>query len=519
MNGAQLRRIEFGDFQTPDHLALAVCKRLADLGIEPDIVIEPTCGVGSFVMAAAQTFPNAREVVGFEINAAYINTVRERIGDAGQSKRVHVEQRDFFAGEWRATLNERRGKVLVVGNFPWVTNAAQGVFGGSNLPEKSNFHGRTGFDSITGKANFDISEWMLIEVLRWFEDQIGDVAMLVKTAVARKILAHAEQRRAPVLDAFMIRIDAKRAFGASVDACLLVIRLGGPHDQAGYDYTVFDSLDDTTGRRVGHRGGLTVGDLAAFGDAKFLVGESPQKWRSGIKHDASAVMEFTNTAEGLKNGLGDVVQVEDTYLYPLLKGSDVGSDKVWRDKYVLVTQRKVGEETASIQQVAPATWDYLMRHAAQLDARGSSIYAKNPRFSIFGIGSYTFRPWRIAICGLYKVLRFRLVGPIEGRPVMFDDTVYYLSFDSEEEARGVLKLLTTTAATRLLSSLIFWDEKRPIKSSILNVLDWSLIPSADGMKMLRSAADEMSCCKNPLDRGHLGTTQSRCPKLVTPPIL
>ena len=110
-----------------------------------------------------------------------------------------------------------------------------------------------------------------------------------------------------------------------------------------------------------------------------------------------------------------------------------------------------------------------------LDARGSTIYQKNPRFAIFGIGDYAFRPWRIAICGLYKKLNFRLVGPIEGKPVQFDDTVYYVSFDSQAEAENALKCIRSAAATDLYSALIFWDEKRPIKSSVLNSVDWSRV--------------------------------------------
>jgi len=50
---------------------------------------------------------------------------------------------------------------------------------------------------------------------------------------------------------------------------------------------------------------------------------------------------------------------------------------------------------------------------------------------------------------------------------------YYLSFDTEEAARDTLEKLNSKAALSLLSLLIFWDEKRPIKTSILNVLDWS----------------------------------------------
>jgi hypothetical protein len=184
-------------------------------------------------------------------------------------------------------------------------------------------------------------------------------------------------------------------------------------------------------------------------------------------------MEFSQEGDFFRNGLGELIELEPTYLFPLMKGSDVGSEKPWRKKFVLVTQTFVGESTETIKLKAPKTWSYLIRHATALDARKSAIYAKSPRFSIFGIGDYSFRPWKIAICGLYKHLRFRLVGPINDKPVMFDDTVYHLSFDSEEEALGTLILLTSAPTTNLLMSLIFWDDKRPIKTGILNSVDWS----------------------------------------------
>ncbi len=465
-------RVEFGDFQTPDALALEVCHCLARIGIAPETVVEPTCGRGAFVVAAAQSFSSLREIRAFEVNAAHLSALRARLASEPPPYPVHLRQADFFDLDWQESLGDQRGPLLVLGNFPWVTNAALGAIGGANLPDKSNFLGFNGFDAISGKANFDISEWMLLQTLRWFSKRPGDIAMLVKTAVARKVLAHAERQREPVREAFIFGIDAKKSFDAAVDACLLVIRLDA-NASAHYDYTVFDNLQGANGRRVGHRGGLTVGNLDAFEAASHLLGQSPRKWRSGIKHDASAVMEFSRAADGYINGLGEMCRLEEDYLFPLLKGSDVGSNKAWREKFVLVTQRFVGESTDEIRQRAPKTWAYLARHAEQLDARASVIYAKTPRFAIFGIGDYAFAPWRIAVCGLYKALRFRLVGPHDGRPVMFDDTVYYLSFNDEATAVETLDKLQSDGAQALLSSLIFWDEKRPIKTSILNVLDWS----------------------------------------------
>ena len=193
-------------------------------------------------------------------------------------------------------------------------------------------------------------------------------------------------------------------------------------------------------------------------------------------------MEFTDSDQGLVNGLGETVLIEPDYLYPLLKGSDIGSGKEWRSKWVLVTQQAVGQSTDLIRSRAPATWKYLEDHAAQLDQRASVIYAKNPRFSIFGVGEYAFRPWRVAICGLYKNLKFRLIGPMSGKPVMFDDTVYYLSFNSEDHARVALRSLSSEPAVSLLNSLIFWDEKRPVKTALLNVLDWSKLEEAEPLQ-------------------------------------
>lgn len=472
-NNQQKKRIEFGDFQTPDSLALDICKRLFDFGIQPDIVIEPTCGKGAFVAAADKIFPSVQKIMGFEINNSYLDMLRKRLPASLNSSRIELEEADFFNFEWGKKISTLNGSVLVLGNFPWVTNSAQGVIGGNNLPKKSNFLNQRGFDAISGKSNFDISEWMLLEVFHWFKNRVGDIAMLVKTSVARKVLAQAKKQNLAIWNSFLVAIDAKQHFGASVDACLLVIRFTNESEKINYDYTIFKNIDCFQGQRVGHRMGLTIGNIDSFTKHSSLVGKSPQKWRSGIKHDAAAIMEFTRTERGLENGLKEVVLMEDKYLFPLLKGSDVGSEKEWRKKYVLVTQKFVGESTDLIRESAPLTWNYLLQYRDYLYSRGSIIYEKQPQFSIFGVGDYAFRPWRIAICALYKKLHFRLVEPIDGKPVMFDDTVYYLSFDTKVEAAHVLCKLNSQQAIDFLSSLIFWDEKRPIKTSILNMLDWS----------------------------------------------
>lgn len=474
---ARKKQIEFGDFQTPDSLATAVCTCLQKMGIQPDAVIEPTCGVGAFVVAATERFPQAT-IYGFELNAEYLLVLEQRVQTQSKTSSIQLQQADFFNTQWQPIVNKTSGSLLVLGNFPWVTNSVQGEIGGNNLPRKANFQQHHGLEAITGKANFDISEWMLLEVCRWLVGRKADVAMLVKTAVARKVLAHVQHQGLPLVQGCIFKIDAKKSFNVAVDACLLVMCFE-PAAETTNEYWVFASLDANEGQRIGHRMGLSIADLDNFEKYQHLLGTSPQKWRSGIKHDAAAVMELSKQADLLLNGYGERVDIEPNYLFPLMKGSDIGSAKGWRNKYLLVTQRYVGETTESIRTQAPKTWDYLQQHAAILGARASSIYLKNPPFSIFGVGDYAFRPWRLAICGLYKNLNFQIIAPHSAKPVMFDDTVYYLSFNTEQEAQKVLLALQSDAAQHLLTALIFWDEKRPIKASILNLLDWSsLIPDS-----------------------------------------
>ncbi|MEK0196116.1 SAM-dependent methyltransferase, partial [Microcoleus anatoxicus PTRS1] len=175
---------------------------------------------------------------------------------------------------------------------------------------------------------------------------------------------------------------------------------------------------------------------------------------------------------------GEVADIEETYLFPLIKGSGVAQNRInATDRYMLITQKFIGESTENIKNIAPKTWRYLESRGQYFDNRKSKIYQNSPRFAIFGVGDYTFKPWKIAIGGLYKKLEFRLIGEIADKPVVFDDTVYFLGFDDEGVARQTFELLNSPAAIKFYSAIVFWDEKRPIKSSVLNCLNLELLNS------------------------------------------
>ena len=112
-----------------------------------------------------------------------------------------------------------------------------------------------------------------------------------------------------------------------------------------------------------------------------------------------------------------------------------------------------------------------------LSNRKSSIYNNQPPFSIFGVGPYSFSPWKVAISGFHKNLNFRLISPIHDKPVVFDDTCYFIPCSSFEEAIVLKTLLDHPLTHQFYNSYIFWDNKRPITKTILKKLRLeSLIP-------------------------------------------
>ena len=52
------RTKDLGDFQTPSHLTDKICQYLADSGFKPNIIIEPTCGIGNFVISSLKILSN-----------------------------------------------------------------------------------------------------------------------------------------------------------------------------------------------------------------------------------------------------------------------------------------------------------------------------------------------------------------------------------------------------------------------------------------------------------------------------
>ena len=461
---------EFGDFQTPPALVDAVLKAIYRDSIPWTRALEPTCGVGNFIVGLRSRPVPPMEIKGIEIQPRHVDELKVRESAQGLSDIVFIKG-DVFQMNLAELRWSNSGRLLVVGNPPWVTNSELGSLGSRNLPSKSNFKGSEGFAAKTGDANFDIAEFIWIKLIKELAWAKPTIALLCKTSVARNVLSYCHRANLPISAPQIFLIDAKKWFGAAVDACLFRVDVGS--EESDFSALTFSDLEaEFPQGRLGIANGALVSDQQTYDRLSFLDGESPVIWRQGLKHDAAAVMELTIESGTPKNRLGQVVDVEAEYLFPLLKSSDLNGSNNPIPRYrVVVTQKQLGEDTTRLRISAPKLFAYLCSHQAAFDARKSSIYVGRPPFSIFGIGDYSFKPYKVAVSGLYKTISFRVVGPSDCLPAMFDDTCYFVPCDSAVQAAAIATLLNHPNTLGFINSIVFSDSKRPVTKKMLQRVD------------------------------------------------
>lgn len=273
------------------------------------------------------------------------------------------------------------------------------------------------------------------------------------------------------------------------------------------------------------RDGQVIFDTGGY-DARW-DGNCPFTWRQGVKHDASKIFELSwdEHRAVYRNGWDETVPLEPEMVYPLLKSSDVSKYEVdlrsWLErtptapnllqckgaasyhdaevgyeeevllvdysskdinelnlaactrKFLLLTQQRLGADTAHLEQTARLAWAYLQRHAVQLQARQSRIYHGAPQFAMFGIGDYALIRFKVVVSGFYKEPVFKLVASV--RPVLLDDTCYFLSFTRLEWAMCTCLLLNSLIVRRFLLAISHRAAKRPFTKKVLQRINLAAV--------------------------------------------
>lgn len=494
---------EFGDYQTPKDFAEKICRFLKEKkGVTPNTVLEPTCGIGNFL--SSSLLFDAEKYYGAEIDPSYCAACRDTI----QDERVQVIQQNFF----ELDLSAFRGDgLLVLGNPPWVNNSTLSVLNSNNVPEKENFKKLKGLDALTGASNFDICESIILKLISAYQGTDTMVAMLCKTSVARNVFQ--ELKRANISFRFcdMVEFDAQSVFHISASACLLLVQLTEQSEQPGY-FSVYSLETPEKTREIlfYQNGHLRCQGIA---HAEDFEGNCCFTWRQGVKHDCAKVMELRDQNGQLLNGEKEIVAIEPDLVFPLIKSSMFKRPILDTfTKYVIVTQKKVREDTAYLAHKLPLTWAYLQKHSAWFERRKSTIYRGAPRFSMFGVGEYTYAPYKVGISGFYKEPLFSLLCSQDHRPVMTDDTSYFICLPTYDTAYTAMLYLNAEPVQRFLKRIAFLDAKRPYTKKVLERLDFSKICEMVGLEALQ--ATEIRLGLQPYVTHEMSEQFSRLPEMA-----
>ena len=470
-------RAEYGDFQTNSDLANKITFNLSSKNISPDIVIEPTCGKGSFIIASLRNFNNIQYIFGVEVYKPYVWETKFCIIDFfldnpnSNKPKISINHCNVFDFDFKQIAEKFPAKdILIIGNPPWVTNSKLGSLNSTNLPKKTNFKNHSGLDAMTGKGNFDIAESITLTMIETFQNRNGHILLLVKNSVIKNLVFDQYKNRYKIASIEKHCIDSKKEFNVSVEAALFYCQL---NSVPTYDCNEFNFYDSRTSNlKFGWLADKFVSNIDTYIHTKSIDGQCPFVWRQGLKHDCASVMELDKVNGHYMNGLSEEVMLEDGLVYGILKSSDLKNTVIKQTrKFTIVTQKKVGQETNYIKTDYPKTYNYLTQHQAIFDARKSSIYNNKPLFSIFGIGDYSFKPYKVAISGLYKTFHFTLILPQDNKPVMLDDTCYLIGFGKIEFAVYALILLNSDWTMKFLQSVTFSDAKRTFTKDILMRID------------------------------------------------
>lgn len=455
----------YGDFQTPEPLASAVWEVVDTSGV--DVLIEPTVGLGAFLSTAPASV-RALPWLGYDIQEDYVTRARAAASGAGLDATIEVQ--DAFTLD-RALPRERvDGKtVLAIGNPPWVTNSGQGGAATPNLPAKWNRHRLRGLDAKTGKANFDVAEAILLSVLTALGCAVEvRFAFLVKRSVATK-MAKDLLGTPGIVAATFSRIDAKKWFGASVEAGLFQLTYRPRADDRITRLLLFDDLTQTSVRTAGVADGSFIADLAQYERTRGVEARKGHGliWRQGLKHDLSKVLELKPSERGLVNGFGEPVDIEDEVMCPFYKSSDVAAGRDARRRFPLY-QHDLSGPLPGARERWPKLSAYLDQHRERFGARGSTIYRGKPDFMLFGVGEYTLAPYKVAISGFYKEPRFTVLRPDHaGRPPLTDDTCYCVPFDNARAAEELAAYLNGSPVQAFLKTIADRAAKRPFTKDVL----------------------------------------------------
>jgi hypothetical protein len=191
--------------------------------------------------------------------------------------------------------------------------------------------------------------------------------------------------------------------------------------------------------------------------------------------------------------------IEPDLVYPLVRGRDV---KKWfvdfEDRYIILphdpkTAKPLSEMTIKTQ--FPNTYNYFNRFKRDLETRSiHKLWGKsNPFYTVYDIGVYTFAPYKVvwkriagAITGKAISFACAVITPINGKPVIVDDSTILVNTDDINEAYYLAGILNSLPCRTIIASYSYELRQET------HIVDFIKIPKFDPQDKTHNKIAELS---------------------------
>ncbi|HMF31913.1 MAG TPA: hypothetical protein VKK79_10880, partial [Candidatus Lokiarchaeia archaeon] len=168
---------------------------------------------------------------------------------------------------------------------------------------------------------------------------------------------------------------------------------------------------------------------------------------------------ITNEQIGKKKVRPIQTTIEKDLVYPIVKPRHVKKWLMKGYKYIIIPQKKQGENNESeVLTTNPKTYAYLQTFRDDLLGRSSRWFkgGDKPFYSLFGIGVYTFAPFKVVWSSIGFLHAFAVVSTVTDefigtKEVIPDNTIGYLSFEAEQEAHYTCAILNSNVIREMFS--------------------------------------------------------------------
>ncbi len=184
----------------------------------------------------------------------------------------------------------------------------------------------------------------------------------------------------------------------------------------------------------------------------YTGGANAVYWFEITKEHKDGTVTARNMTEGAKREIECVqVRLEKELLYPLLIRQDIAPWNAVPSAHVLFVQdvaKRCGIDEDVMKHKFPLAYDWLTLQKPTLLKRSSqsvkNLMAKHAFYSMFAVGDYTVKPWKVIWPRIAKTIEAAVVSKIDNKIVLAQETFTLVGLDSELEANYVAGAVNST---------------------------------------------------------------------------